>query len=678
MDKQIYAIVQARIGSQRLRGKVLKKIKGKESILILLNRLSKSKRIKKIVVAIPKSAENKKLKKLLVKNDYLVFEGNQNDVLNRYYNCAKKFSAEHILRVTGDCPLIDSKIIDKALKIYNQENYDYVSNVENRTYPDGMDVEVFSFKILEKANNLNLSISDREHVTKYFLGSDKIKKKNFFNNHDFSNIRITLDTIYDYRLIKKIFNNFKSFNFNLDDIINFYLKNKKVFNELNKKSEQINLSKLSKGQKTWNLAKEYIAGGNMLFSKRPDAFLPGKWPSYFKKAKGCEIWDLDNKKYFDMSIMGIGTSILGYSNPEVDAAVKKRLSAGNMSTLNCLEEVNLSKKLIELHNWADQVRLARSGGEANAIAVRLARAYTNKTKIAFCGYHGWHDWYLAANLKSNKNLNSHLLPSLKTSGVYKNLKGSIFPFNYNDFKTLKKLINKHKDIGIIKMEVIRNELPKNNFLKKVRKLADENNIVLIFDECTSGFRECLGGIHKKFDVNPDMLMLGKALGNGYAITAVLGKKKIMQSIKKTFISSTFWTESIGPTAALKTLEIMEKKKSWKYITNLGLFIKKKWLKLAKKHQLKINVQGIPALCTFNFRSKSHQAYRTYITQEMLKNNFLATNTIYVSISHNKKILDRYFRHLDRIFSIISKCEKGDDIFKYLETKVSETDFARLN
>ena len=678
MNKQIHAIIQARIGSKRLRGKVLKKIKGKESILILLNRISKSKRIKKIIVAIPKSAENKKLKKLLIKNNYLVFEGNQNDVLNRYYECAKKFSAEHILRVTGDCPLIDSKIIDKAIKIYNQKNYDYVSNVENRTYPDGMDVEIFSFKILEKANNLNLSISDREHVTKYFLRSDKIKKKNFLNNHDFSNIRITLDTIYDYKLIKKIFNNFKSFSFNLNDIINFYFKNKKVFNELNKKSEQINLNRLSKGQKTWNLAKEYIAGGNMLFSKRPDAFLPGKWPSYFKKAKGCEIWDLDNKKYFDMSIMGIGTSILGYSNPEVDAAVKKRLSEGNMSTLNCLEEVNLSKKLIELHDWADQVRLARSGGEANAIAVRLARAYTNKTKIAFCGYHGWHDWYLAANLKSNKNLNSHLLPSLKTSGVYKNLKGSIYPFNYNDFKTLKKLINKHKDIGIIKMEVIRNELPKNNFLKKVRKLADEKNIVLIFDECTSGFRECLGGIHKKFDVNPDMLMLGKALGNGYAITAVLGKKKIMQSIKKTFISSTFWTESIGPTAALKTLEIMEKKKSWKYITSLGLFIKKKWINLAKKHQLKINVQGISALCTFNFRSKNHQAYRTYITQEMLKNNFLATNTIYVSISHNKKIINTYFSHLDRIFSIISKCEKGDDIFKYLETKVSETDFARLN
>ncbi len=179
MNKNIYAIVQARIGSKRFRGKVLKKIKRKESILILLKRLSNSKKLKKIIVAIPKSAENKKLKKLLIKNNYSIFEGSENDVLNRYYECAKKFSAKHILRITGDCPLIDPKIVDKAIKIYDQSDCDYVSNIQNRSYPDGMDVEIFSFKILEKAINSNLSTSDKEHVTKYFLRSDKIKKKTF-------------------------------------------------------------------------------------------------------------------------------------------------------------------------------------------------------------------------------------------------------------------------------------------------------------------------------------------------------------------------------------------------------------------------------------------------------------------------------------------------------------------
>ena len=678
MKKKIFAIVQARVGSKRLRGKVLKKINGKESILILLNRLSRSKNIEKIIVAIPKSFENRVLKKLLIKNNYTIFEGSQNDVLNRYFECAKKFSAKNILRITGDCPLIDPVLVDKIITFYRKNKFDYVSNIQNRTFPDGMDTEIFSFKILERANKLTISQSDKEHVTNYFLRTDQIKKGNYSQKKDYSNMRITLDTQYDFELIRKIFNNFKNFDFALEDIIKFYIKNKSMFEKYKRLSDNINQRKKNKGQIMWNLAKEYIAGGNMLFSKRPDAFLPNQWPSYFQKAKGCQIWDLDNKKFYDTCIMGIGTSILGYANSTIDKTVKKRLEHGNMSTLNCQEEVKLAKKLVDIHDWADQVRFARTGGEANAIAVRLARAYTNKTKIAFCGYHGWHDWYLAANLKNNKNLNNHLLPGLKTSGVYKNLNESIYPFNYNDLDRLKFLIKKYKDIGIIKMEVVRNELPKNNFLKKVRKLANENNLILIFDECTSGFRECFGGIHKKFKVNPDMLMLGKALGNGYAITAVLGKKDIMQSIKNTFISSTFWTESVGPTAALKTLELMNKKKSWIYISKLGKYIKKRWEKLAKKHKLKIKIQGIDALCSFVFKSKYHQAYKTYITQEMLKKGFLATNTIYVSTAHTKKIIDIYFKNLNEIFSIISICEKGDDIHRYLETKVSETDFARLN
>ena len=678
MKKKITAIVQARIGSSRLRGKVLKKIKGKESILILLERLSRSRSIEKIIVAIPKSKEDKKLKKILERNGYLVFEGSSNNVLNRYYKCAKKFSSQHILRITGDCPLVDPALVDKIADLYQKNSLDYISNIEKRTFPDGMDIEIFSFKILKKANNELKSDYDKEHVTKYFLRTDKIKKLNYSQKVDYSNIRITLDTIFDYKLINKIFCNFKTFNFSLSEIIKFYKKNKDVFKHFKDLSEKINSKNLSEGQKTWQQAKKYIAGGNMLFSKRPDVFLPNLWPSYFKKAKGCQIVSLDNKKYTDLSIMGIGTNILGYSNTQVDRAVATAIKNGNMTTLNCKEEVLLAQKLISMHPWAYSVRFARSGGEANAISIRLARAFSKKKKIAFCGYHGWHDWYLAANLETNKNLNEHLLPGLRTGGVNKNLKGTIYPFKYNNYNQLEKIVNKHKDIGIIKMEVVRSDPPKNNFLKKVRNLADKKNIVLIFDECTSGFRQSFGGIHKLYKVEPDMMMLGKALGNGYAITAVLGKKNIMDSINETFISSTFWTERAGPAAALKTLEIMEKRKSWNYISKLGKYIKLNWKKLAKKNRINIRVTGIDPLCSFTFISKYHQAYKTFITQEMLKYNFLVTTTIYVSISHNKKILRNYFRILDYLFSIISKCENGDDIFKYLITDISETDFARLN
>ena len=678
MNKKITAIVQARIGSNRLRGKVIKKINGTEIILLLLKRLSLAKEISNIIVAIPSKKQDDILYKILKKNNFKVFRGSEKNVLSRYYECAKQNSAHHILRITGDCPLVDPKLVDKLSKIYKKNSFDYVSNIEKSSFPDGMDIEIFSFKSLEFAN-LNLkSPYDKEHVTKYFLRSDKFKKYNYHDKQDYSNLRMTLDTSSDFELIKKIFNRFKNKMFYYEDIISFYKKNKNIFFNCLKLSKNINFQRLDINQKTWSTAKKYIAGGNMLFSKRPDVFLPGKWPSYFTKAKGCEIQALDGKKYIDVSIMGVGTNILGYSNSRVDKAVHQRLKKGNMTTLNCKEEVILAEKLVKLHPWSDQVRFARSGGEANAIAIRIARAHTKKNKIAFCGYHGWHDWYLATNLRSKNNLNEHLLPGLKTGGVHKNLRDTIYPFKYNDFNGLKKLIKKYPEIGIIKMEVIRNEPPKNDFLKKVRNLADKKNIVLIFDECTSGFRECLGGIQKKYRVDPDIMMLGKALGNGYAITAVLGKKKIMSSISKTFISSTFWTESIGPTAAIETLKIMEKEKTWKYISNIGIYIRKKWRQIANKQKIKIKILGIPSLSTFIFQSKYHQEYKTYITQEMLKKGFLATTTIYVSVSHTKSIIDKYLMHLEKVFKVISKCEKGDDIYKYLTNKVSETDFGRLN
>ena len=182
----------------------------------------------------------------------------------------------------------------------------------------------------------------------------------------------------------------------------------------------------------------------MLLSKNPDRYLPDLWPTYFKSAKGCKIKDYDNNNYVDLSLMGVGTNVLGYANSQIDNAVKKNISKSNMSTLNCKEEIILAEKLIELHPWADMVKFARAGGEANAIAIRIARAASGKDNVAFCGYHGWHDWYLSTNLNNNKrinkNLDSHLIKGLKINGVPKSLKKTVFPFIYGDEKGINKLI----------------------------------------------------------------------------------------------------------------------------------------------------------------------------------------------------------------------------------------------
>jgi glutamate-1-semialdehyde aminotransferase len=416
----------------------------------------------------------------------------------------------------------------------------------------------------------------------------------------------------------------------------------------------------------------------MLLSKRPEMFLPEHWPSYFSKAKGCRIWDLDGKELIDMTIMGIGTNTLGYGNEAVDAAVMETVKNGNMSTLSCPEEVYLAEKLIELNPWADMVRFARSGGEANSIAIRIARAASGKDKVAICGYHGWHDWYLSANHNDEDKLSKHLLPGLSPNGVPKNLKNSVYPFNYNNFEELLTIV-KNNDIGVIKMEVVRNFGPEDNFLHKVRELATRNNIVLIFDECTSGFRETFGGIYQKYKVEPDMVMYGKTIGNGYALTAVVGKRSVMEAAQSTFISSTFWTERIGPVAALATLNEMERVKSWEVITKNGKKMQEGWKNLASLHNLKITLAGIPALSTYTFNSKDALSYKTLISQEMLKKGILASTNFYASTAHTNDEFEIYFNVLDEIFKKISKCEVGEiQIEDLIEGPICHSGFKRLN
>ena len=433
---------------------------------------------------------------------------------------------------------------------------------------------------------------------------------------------------------------------------------------------------MGKGQKLYSKAKQIVAGGNMLLSKRPEMFLPEQWPSYFSKSKGCEVWDLDGNKYID-TLMMPGTNSLGYNYEEIDEAVKETINSGNMSTLNAPEEVELTERLVELHPWADMARFARSGGEANSVAIRLARAASGKDNVAFCGYHGWHDWYLASNLSDTKGLDGHLLPGLNPHGVPKNLKDSVHPFEYNNFDKLEELV-KTKNIGVIKMEVYRNKEPENNFLHRVRKLANQHNIVLVFDECTSGFRKNYGGLHKLYDVEPDVAMFGKALGNGYAVTAVLGKREVMQAAEKSFISSTFWTERIGSSAALATLKAMDKEKSWEKITSTGENVNQEWLKLSQEFELPITISGLAALTTFTFKSDNALAYKTLITQEMLKKGYLAATAVYVCTAHTPDIIKTYLENLKPIFQTIKECEEGRDVMKLLEGPIAHNGFKRLN
>ena len=669
-------IVQARENSTRFPKKVLYPILNKPLIIKILDRLKKSKLKDILIVAIPNNKENTELEKILKKNGCKIYKGHEQNVLKRYYHAAKKFRLDVIVRITSDCPFSDPALIDRLINILITKKLDYASNTLEPTYPDGLDVEVFTFKALKNANKNAKNRYDTEHVTPYIKRGKKFKKFNLEHNKNLSDLRFTVDQKNDMQLVEYVFKNFNN-NFKWEKLIKSH-KIKKMSSLNQKLIQRDEGASMPLGQKMWLRAKNIIPGGTMLFSKNPDLFLPKKWPSYFTKAKGCHIWDLENKKYLDMSFMGVGTNILGYANPKIDNQVIKSIKNSNMSTLNSKYEIFLAEKLIEIHKWADMARFARTGGEANSIAIRLARAFTKKDNIAVCGYHGWHDWYLSSNLTNKKNLETHLLPNLAIEGVPKKLKGTVHPFKYNDFDYLKKII-REKNIGVIKMEVVRNILPKNNFLKKVREIATKNNIVLIFDECTTGFRGAYGGLHKIFGINPDLAIFGKALGNGYAINAIIGKKEIMNMADKSFISSTFWTEKIGYIAALATINEMKKIRSWEKINFIGKKIKKFWVNVAKKNHIKIKVQGMDSLPSFLIPSNDWLKYKTLISQELLKKNILGSNVFYPSVKHTNILLNKYFLCMKKIFKIIKLCEnKKLNINKVLKSPTAISGFQRLN
>ena len=674
---KVVAIVQARMGSTRLPNKVMKPINGVPMIELLLGRLSKATLVNQIVVATSIDDRNKVLVDHVHKIGYACEQGSENDVMDRYIQAAKKHQADAVIRITGDCPLVDPVLVDECVQQFLDQDVDYLCNNYPPTLPDGLDIEVFKLAALERAQEESDKPFDHEHVTPYLREPGKFKTATVKNAKDFSNLRWTVDEPADFVVVEKVFNHFyPNTDFDWRTVLKLQLEHPEWFS-LNQDIIRNEGAVMGTGQKLWKRAKQVIPGGNMLLSKRAEMFLPDQWPAYFSKAKGCKVWDLDGKEYIDMSIMGIGTNTLGYGNTEVDEAVRKVVDAGNMSTFNCPEEVYLAERLVELHPWADMVRFSRSGGEANAIAIRIARAATGKDKVAICGYHGWHDWYLSANLGDDKHLDGHLLPGLEPNGVPRDLRGTVLPFNYNNYAQLEALVNEH-DIGVIKMEVVRNKGPEDSFLHKVRKLATDRGIVLIFDECTSGFRETFGGLHKKYGVEPDMAMFGKALGNGYAITAIMGKRSVMEAAQTTFISSTFWTERIGPAAALKTLEVMEKTKSWEKITETGLNIRKGWQDLADRHDIKIEHWGLPALTGFTIVSENALAYKTLITQEMLAKGYLASNTAYACTEHTPEVLNGFFEALDPVFGMIKECEEGRDIKTLLKGPVCHGGFKRLN
>ncbi len=436
---------------------------------------------------------------------------------------------------------------------------------------------------------------------------------------------------------------------------------------------------MSKGTDLYIKAKRRIPGGTQLLSKRPEMFLPERWPAYYSKAKGATIWDLDGKAYVDMSLMGVGACVLGYADSDVDAAARAAIERGVMTTLNAPEELELAEELCRLHPWADMVRYARSGGEAVAVAVRIARAAAGKDTVAFCGYHGWHDWYLAANLAREGGLDGHLLPGLEPAGVPRALAGTALPFAYNDRAELDRIVDEvGGDIGAIVMEPLRSSLPERGFLEHVRAVADRIGAVLVFDEVSSGFRTHTGGVHLTLGVTPDVAVFAKAMSNGYPMAAIIGKRAVMDAAQRTFISSTFWTERIGPTAALATIRKHAEANVPAHLDRIGGAVHDGWTAAAQRNGLRLSIHGTRALSHFDFdHGDDSRVMHTVFNDILLDRGFLASKNFYASLSHTDDHVRSYLAAVDEAFHAIAGALESNALGTLLRGPIAHTGFFRL-
>ena len=672
---KVVAIVQARMGSSRLPGKVLKPLGNTVVLKFLVNRLAQSRTVDEIVVATTESQVDDQIVDLFSDDTVKVYRGSDVDVLQRYKNAADGAKADIIVRVTGDCPFVDPKLIDDCVNRLKDRELDYISNCNNslNPLPDGFDVEVFTSTSLVLLDKLSITPAYREHVTFGYFKTGLFNTETINYEHTYSHLRLTLDYHQDYGVLSRITDEMSDKDWGWREISKFMSLNQDI---MKMNSHIVRNASWEKSFSDENRVRglvatrtDCISNGSGLLSKRADQFSPEGWPQNYLKAKGQVIWSGCERLFLDYSIGGIGATTLGYGCEFVDERVIKTILNGSACSVNSSEEINATQKLIDVIPWVESARYTRSGGEATTLAVRIARAKTGKTKILFSGYHGWHDWYLAAAL--NYKLGNHLLDDLPIAGVPKELSGTAMPFDYGDFSGFDSYISEHcSNIGAVILEPMRYSSPDVPFIEHVRKECTKNNIVLIFDEISSGFRFNNSAVHLDIGVNPDLVVFSKAIGNGYPIAVVAGKREIMDAVKDTFISSTTHTESIGFSAMSAVLDFYKVNPVSQNLADRGKAIRVILNKVASSFGLNIRTTGMDQLWSWSFEvdASLNRQLQTIVTERMLDSSILFSNRFYATLGIDPDFYPLFERALknsfERVSSILKNHENPEDHIQF--------------
>jgi glutamate-1-semialdehyde 2,1-aminomutase/spore coat polysaccharide biosynthesis protein SpsF len=673
---KVVAIIQARMSATRFPGKVLADIAGRPMLWHVVNRVRRAHAVDQVVVATSSEPADDAIADFCGRNAIECFRGSETDVLDRFYQAAKWCKAHTVVRITADCPLIDPQVVDKVVSTYLETGYDYVTNTLRYTYPDGLDTEVFSFAVLEAAwREANLP-ADREHVTPYIQRSGRFRLYNVESETDVSarNLRWTVDEPVDLEFVRMIYDRLWSGQqkpFGLSDILQLLdkephlmkinpeiIRNEGYYKSLvNEPPMQPKNRVLDRSRELKSRAEKLIPSCTQTFSKGPIQFVQGVAPVFLMRGQGSHVWDVDGNEYIDYP-MALGPIILGHNYPAVTEAVMRQMRDGTTFSLPHPLEVEVAELLVEIIPCAEMVRFGKNGSDATSGAVRVSRAYTGREIIACCGYHGWQDWYIGTTTRNR--------------GVPKAVQELTIPFEYNNVESLKRIFAEHPgQVAAVIMEPVSVVKPTDGFLQQVQELTRHEGALLIFDEVVTGFRIALGGAQEYFGVTPDLACFGKAMANGYPLSAIVGRREVMKLFDEIFFSFTFGGEALSLAATAATIKEMQEKNVIGHLWEQGQKLKDGYNVLVREFGMDRYTRcvGLPPHTVITFEDETGAesfVHTSLFQQECLKRGILFNGDQNICYSHSNDDIEYTLRAFRAAMEILSEAMKTGNVLQKLE------------
>lgn len=678
----LVAIVQARMGSTRLPGKALMDIAGRPMLARVIERAAAAPGVDKVLVATSTNALDDAIAEYCKWEGFACFRGDEADVLDRFFHAARACSADAVVRVTADCPLLDPMVVARIVGRFLQGDCDYVSNTLRYTFPDGLDAEVFSFCVLERAWQKATKPSDREHVTPFMRQGSfctvNIESETPVSPNEY---RWTVDNDDDLLFVRSIYDAFAPREkFGMLEIFDLLkvrpelataqrkaISNDGYYKSLYQEATAASAPKLKLTQsEVWlERSRKVIPGSAQTFSKGPKQYVRGAAPIFLQRGQGCHAWDVDGNQYIDY-VQGLLPNILGYANEEVNRAVAAQLAEGHSFSLPHPTEVLLAERLTELIPCAEMVRFGKNGSDATSGAVRAARAYTKRDRIACCGYHGWQDWYIGGTTRN--------------AGVPSAVRALTQTFRYNDLAGLEETLKRHANqYAAVIMEPVNFEEPAPDFLQGVKDLAHRHGALLIFDEICSGFHFGLGGAQKLFAVMPDLACFGKAMGNGFPISCVVGRADVMAVFDEIFFSFTFAGEVASMAAAMKVIDILEQTSALQEMKANGQMLQDGVNVMAREAGLAQRIQcvGRPQWSLMRFRNADgtdSPLMKNLFQQEAVKRGVLLLATHNLSAAHDSPSIVRTLEAYACVLKTVAGWMADSDPSRFLEGEISQPVF----